>query len=99
MKVVKALSDLGIKMARRTPSSKKWGEPGDLQIKKKAAAAAGVMQKTVLMVFFSPFSLQFAAPSVRQDGPLEPGVLPQVEQPPEQLVDGVGPLVPDRGHV
>ena len=41
---------------------------------------------------------QFAAPTLhRQDGPLVPGVLPQVEQSPKQPLDGVGPPLPNGG--
>lgn len=38
----------------------------------------------------------FAAPAVHcQNGPAVSGVLPEVEQPPEQFAYGPGPLVPD----
>lgn len=44
------------------------------------------------------FIAAFAAPTLhRQDGPLVPGVLPQVEQSPEQPLDGVGPPLPNGG--
>jgi len=40
----------------------------------------------------------FAAPTLhRQDGPAFSGLLPEVEQPSEQLADGVGPPVPNGG--
>jgi len=40
----------------------------------------------------------FAATAVHcQNGPAVPGVLFEMEQPPEQFVDGVGPFVSNRG--
>ena len=52
--------------------------------------------KRLLTVFCPLF--QFAAPIVhRQDGPAFAGILPEVEQPPEQFTDGVGPPVPNGG--
>lgn len=40
----------------------------------------------------------FAAPTLhRQDGSAFSGFLPEVEQPSEQLADGVGPPVPNGG--
>ena len=54
------------------------------------------LKKVLTSCFLSPF--QFAAPIVhRQDGPAFAGILPEVEQPPEQFTDGVGPPVPNGG--
>ena len=44
------------------------------------------------------YHFQFAAPTLhRQDGSAFSGLLPEVEQPSEQLADGVGPPVPNGG--
>ena len=51
-----------------------------------------------LLIVFPFFSFQFAATAVHcQNGPAVPGVLFEMEQPPEQFVDGVGPFVSNRG--
>ena len=48
------------------------------------------------MILF--FHFQFAAPTLhRQDGPAFAGLLLEVEQPSEQLTDGVGPPVSNGG--
>ena len=51
-----------------------------------------------LIIGFIFPSFQFAATAVHcQNGPAVPGVLFEMEQPPEQFVDGVGPFVSNRG--
>ena len=51
-----------------------------------------------LIIVFSFCSFQFAATAVHcQNGPAVPGILFEMEQPPEQFVDGVRPFVSNRG--